>query len=271
MANRGSLRLTAALVSSLLAGAAHSAGMGPMTMGPMVWGRCRRSTPAKPTSPARRCSRDWATTSHRISTEQPADPDVLRPGRQPAVRLQPRRGDPLVPRGRPARSGLRDVLVGRRLRARPQHQPADAGRRRGAGLGGAAEGAGAGAQGQPGGARLDRGPGGALLGRPEGRPPRRWTRPSPRRWARCGAPIRTTSTPASFYAEAMMDTQPWDYWQPDGVTPEGPRGRRSSRPSKAIIKREPEPSGRAAPLHPRRGGHDHAGARRGGGGPAAER
>jgi tetratricopeptide (TPR) repeat protein len=24
-----------------------------------------------------------------------------------------------------------------------------------------------------------------------------------------------------FYAEAMMDTQPWDYWQPDGVTPKG--------------------------------------------------
>ena len=25
----------------------------------------------------------------------------------------------------------------------------------------------------------------------------------------------------SFYAEAMMDTQPWDYWAPDGVTPKG--------------------------------------------------
>jgi tetratricopeptide (TPR) repeat protein len=24
-----------------------------------------------------------------------------------------------------------------------------------------------------------------------------------------------------FYAEAMMDTQPWDYWAPDGVTPKG--------------------------------------------------
>jgi tetratricopeptide (TPR) repeat protein len=24
-----------------------------------------------------------------------------------------------------------------------------------------------------------------------------------------------------FYAEAMMDTQPWDYWQQDGVTPKG--------------------------------------------------
>ena len=25
----------------------------------------------------------------------------------------------------------------------------------------------------------------------------------------------------AFYAEAMMDTQPWDYWQQDGVTPKG--------------------------------------------------
>lgn len=25
----------------------------------------------------------------------------------------------------------------------------------------------------------------------------------------------------TFYAEAMMDTQPWDYWQGDGVTPKG--------------------------------------------------
>ena len=24
---------------------------------------------------------------------------------------------------------------------------------------------------------------------------------------------------ATFYAEAMMDTQPWDYWQADGSTP----------------------------------------------------
>ena len=26
---------------------------------------------------------------------------------------------------------------------------------------------------------------------------------------------------ATFYAEAMMDTQPWDYWQADGVAPKG--------------------------------------------------
>lgn len=29
---------------------------------------------------------------------------------------------------------------------------------------------------------------------------------------------------ATFYVEAMMDTQPWDYWQPDAVTPKGHGG-----------------------------------------------
>jgi tetratricopeptide (TPR) repeat protein len=29
---------------------------------------------------------------------------------------------------------------------------------------------------------------------------------------------------ATFYAEAMMDTQPWDYWQADAVTPKGHGG-----------------------------------------------
>ena len=29
---------------------------------------------------------------------------------------------------------------------------------------------------------------------------------------------------ATFYAEAMMDTQPWDYWQADGVAPKGHGG-----------------------------------------------
>src|ERR1700748_3141340 len=29
---------------------------------------------------------------------------------------------------------------------------------------------------------------------------------------------------AVFYAEAMMDTQPWDYWQADAATPKGHGG-----------------------------------------------
>jgi tetratricopeptide (TPR) repeat protein len=41
-----------------------------------------------------------------------------------------------------------------------------------------------------------------------------------------------------FYAEAMMDTQPWDYWQPDGVTPKGHAAEIVSV-LEAIIKRSP--------------------------------
>ena len=107
---------------------------------------------------------------------QSPDPDVLRPGRQPAVRLQPRRGDPVFPRGRAARSGLRHVLVGRGVRARTEHQPAHAGRRRSPRLDGARQGAGAQSQGQPGGAGVDRRAGGPLFARsqeqPRDEPPR---------------------------------------------------------------------------------------------------
>jgi tetratricopeptide (TPR) repeat protein len=46
----------------------------------------------------------------------------------------------------------------------------------------------------------------------------------------------------SFYAEAMMDTQPWDYWQPDGVTPKGHANEIVST-LEGIIKREPQHPG----------------------------
>ncbi len=41
-----------------------------------------------------------------------------------------------------------------------------------------------------------------------------------------------------FYAEAMMDTQPWDYWQADGVTPKGYATEIVST-LEGILKREP--------------------------------
>jgi tetratricopeptide (TPR) repeat protein len=41
-----------------------------------------------------------------------------------------------------------------------------------------------------------------------------------------------------FYAEAMMDTQPWDLWQPDGVTPKGHATEIVST-LEAVMKREP--------------------------------
>ncbi len=46
----------------------------------------------------------------------------------------------------------------------------------------------------------------------------------------------------TFYAEAMMDTQPWDYWQPDARTPKGHGGEIVSV-LEGIIKRAPEHPG----------------------------
>jgi tetratricopeptide (TPR) repeat protein len=46
----------------------------------------------------------------------------------------------------------------------------------------------------------------------------------------------------TFYAEAMMDTQPWDYWQPDGVTAKG-HGAEIVATLETIIKQAPEHPG----------------------------
>ena len=46
----------------------------------------------------------------------------------------------------------------------------------------------------------------------------------------------------TFYAEAMMDTQPWDYWEQDGVTPKG-HALEIVATLERIIKREPNHPG----------------------------
>ena len=46
----------------------------------------------------------------------------------------------------------------------------------------------------------------------------------------------------TFYAEAMMDTQPWDYWESDGVTPKG-RAPEIVGTLESIIKRSPNHPG----------------------------
>jgi tetratricopeptide (TPR) repeat protein len=46
----------------------------------------------------------------------------------------------------------------------------------------------------------------------------------------------------TFYAEAMMDTQPWDYWQPDGKTPKG-HAQEIVSTLESIIKRDPDHPG----------------------------
>ena len=55
---------------------------------------------------------------------------------------------------------------------------------------------------------------------------------SPRPWAALWRAYPDDLDAGTFYAEAMMDTQPWDYWQLDGKTPKG-HARRSSRRSRA--------------------------------------
>ncbi|QUD86207.1 hypothetical protein [Phenylobacterium montanum] len=46
----------------------------------------------------------------------------------------------------------------------------------------------------------------------------------------------------TFYAEAMMDTQPWDYWQADGTTPKG-HGAEIVSTLESIIKQAPDHPG----------------------------
>jgi tetratricopeptide (TPR) repeat protein len=46
----------------------------------------------------------------------------------------------------------------------------------------------------------------------------------------------------TFYAEAMMDTQPWDYWAPDKVTPKG-RGAEIVRTLETVLARDPNHPG----------------------------
>jgi tetratricopeptide (TPR) repeat protein len=46
---------------------------------------------------------------------------------------------------------------------------------------------------------------------------------------------------ATFYAEALMDTQPWDYWQPDAATPKGHGGEVVATLEKIIAKARNHP------------------------------
>src|SRR5690606_39031022 len=47
---------------------------------------------------------------------------------------------------------------------------------------------------------------------------------------------------ATLYAEAMMDTQPWDYWQPGGINPKG-RGGEIVRVLERVLAAHPDHPG----------------------------
>ena len=71
---------------------------------------------------------------------------------------------------------------------------------------------------------------------------------------------RPTTRSSTLYAEAAMDTQPWDYWEAGGAKPKG-RGAEIVATLETVLKRNPDAPGRDPPLHPRGRGVDHAGAR----------
>src|SRR5262249_42228647 len=91
----------------------------------------RTATPGGPRTAARRGLRPARAVARwpRLPPAQGDDhvgrsPALLRPGSEPAVRLQSRRGRPLVPSGREARSVVRHGLVGGGDRPGAAHQPA---------------------------------------------------------------------------------------------------------------------------------------------------
>ena len=112
------------------------------------------------------------------------------------LRLQPRRGPPRLPRRAGGRPDLRHVLLGRGLRARPQHQLPDGARGGRARLRRDRQGAGAERRRQPKEQALIR----ALATRysPDPAPTaRRSTRPMPTAWPRSRRRSRTTTTSRS--------------------------------------------------------------------------
>ena len=146
---------------------------------------------------------------------------LLRRGADPDLRLQPRRGDPLVQGRHHARSDLRDVLLGDRPRPRPEHQRADGRRGR---AGGAARRS----------QKADRAGAGAPA-RPSRRTSRRW----PTRYSAAPGADRVELDLAyanamrelaaqypddldavTLFAEALMDLTPWKYWTTDGQATE---------------------------------------------------
>ena len=192
--------------------------------------------------------RSWLHHLHRHHGER-AGAGVFQPGAPPRLRVQSRRGAARVPQGAAARSRLRDVLLGRGVGARPEHQYADAGGRGRARLRGHPPGAGARRQGDAARAGADRRARDPLHAGPQGRPraARRGLRRRhgqgrgavPGRQRHRGAPCRSADGP-----------------EPVGLLG---AGRREPKPQSAaivptlerVLAKAPGPYRRDPPLHPR--------------------
>ena len=169
-----------------------------------------KSKPATITASAGspRAAARWASDASPGHHPLAAGPALLRPGPDALLRVQPRRGHPLVRGSRPARPELRDGVLGRRARARAEHQPAD-GRRSAAPRRGTARrsrralcAAGASAER----AGLHRGAAPSATPHEPAEDRRRSTARTPTRCARCAGSYPDDLDAATLFAESLMDT-----------------------------------------------------------------
>ena len=104
--------------------------------------------------------------------------------------------------------------------------------------------------------RADRRAREALLVRSQGRTCRARCRVRERDGRRSPAQFPADDTVQVLYAEALMDTQPWDYWEAGGTKAKGKRrGDRRAR-SRRVLQAQPASSGRDPSLHSRGRGVD---------------
>lgn len=175
------------------------------------------------TAPGRRCLRGWGfpPADHH---GQPGRPEILRPGNGFVFRVQSCREHPLLPGGAETRSGMRHVLLGRGAGNRPEHQCDQ----------------------QWQGRHVDGGPGSGLCRGAKAMALKDTASPAEQAliealatrysadfnaerepqdiaWAEAMAAYVAAhpqdDDAAAIYAEAWMNTMPWDYWSADG----GPR------------------------------------------------
>ena len=213
-------------------------------------------------SPASSCRR--STTASARSTSRSPPPTrgaaLFHPGARLRLRLQPCRRHRLLPRGAAARSGLRDVLVGRGAGPRAEHQRADGPGRQCARGAAAATPIGWRAKATP----AERALTDAMVKRysPD---------PNADRAALDAAYADAMLAAAAAHpanddiallaAEAAMDTLPWNYWEPDGRTPK-PRLGEAVQLVETVYGAQSRPPAGGAPLHPSDGERPRPEARR---------
>ena len=142
---------------------------------------------------------------------------LLRSGTGLSLRLQPRRGDPVVPSRRGARPGVRDGLLGDRLRQRPPHQQPGASRRSGPRRRGTPSGKATAAA--SGASPVEKALVDALAARyadpqPEDRAPLDQAYADTMRAVWIEFP--EDADVGALFAESLADLRPWDLWLPDG-------------------------------------------------------